>query len=58
MFSLNTVDNPMLSILLSTGNYLGHLLDTHGWYLKQMLPLRPFQSYGVEQWGGGGQYKI
>ena len=31
MFSLNLVDYPMLSLLLSTWNDLGHLPDTQGY---------------------------
>eukprot|EP00494_Astrolonche_serrata_P021047 UN21281 len=45
MFSLNLLDNPMFSLLLSTWNDLGHLPDTQGVlrgiYLDNVATLRP-----------------
>ena len=56
MFSLNLVDYPMFSLLLSTWNDLGHLPDTQGnkgIYLDYVGPLRTSKSYRVVVVGGG-----
>ena len=54
MFSLNLVDYPMFSLLLSTWNDWDTFLTlrgTKGIYLDYVGTLRPSKSY---VWGGGG----